>query len=138
MTRLFRTLAALAVCITFTGCPESPTGGVGNGTSHDTFTLAKVLIPTTVKQGGADEVTIKLNRDKDFKRSVTLSAENVPDKVHVAFTPATIQSSDEPKAVMKITADKDAALGDHTINVKAAPDTGSSTSIEVKIKVEKP
>lgn len=143
MTRLFLSTFTLAILLTATGCPESPTGGGNNsgGTNAnraDTFTLDKVLTPTTVKQGGADEVTIKLNRDRDFKRSVKLTAENVPDKVQVAFNPATIKPNEDAKSVMKITADKDAALGDHTITVKATPDSGNPTSIEVKIKVEKP
>jgi len=138
MKRLFLASLALVILIPLTGCPKSPTGGGGDPGKADSFTLDKVLLPTTVNQGGSDEVTIKLNRGKDFKQDVKLSADKPPDNVKVEFMPATIKASEEPKSIMKINADKNAALGEHTIVVKATPESGTSTSIDVKIKVEKP
>jgi hypothetical protein len=136
MQRLLFTSIAAALLVALTGCPQSDKGG-GTG-KESSFTFDKVLTATTIKQGGADEVTLKINRGKDFKQGVKLSAENVPDKVKVEFTPTNIKASDDPKSVMRITADKEAALAESTITVKGTPESGTPTTVDVKIKVEKP
>lgn len=138
MKQLFFGVLAAVTLVAFTGCPKSPTGGGGTAPGKDeSFTLDKVLTATSISQGGAKEVEIKLNRGKDFKQNVKLSAEKVPDKVTVTFTPNPIKPSDDPKSVMKIEAGKDAAQGESTITVKATPDKGDPTLIDVKIKVDK-
>lgn len=136
--------AAVAVCLGLTGCPTSQTGGTskpaqgGQPAKDETFTLDKMLTSVSVKQGGAEDVTIKMNRGKDFQQNVKLSVDKAPDKVKVEFTSPTIKATDEAKAVMRVTADKEAAVGEHVLNVTATPDNGAATSIEVKVKVTKP
>jgi hypothetical protein len=138
MKSFFLSGFAAAALIAISGCPASKTGGGASTSKEDKFSIDKVILPTTVKQGGADDVKIALNRGRDFKQTVKLTAEKVPDKVRVDFNPPVIKASDEPNSVIKITADKEAALGEHTIVVKGTPDTGDPTTIDVKIKVTAP
>ncbi len=78
-----------------------------------------------------------MNRGKDFKDDVALSTGDLPKGVKVEFVPATVKASDKEEAEMKITADKEAPLGESAIVVNAKPAKGAATSLNVKIKVEK-
>ncbi|MBX9678477.1 MAG: hypothetical protein K2X38_06910 [Gemmataceae bacterium] len=103
-----------------------------------TFTLSKILTDVNVSQGGANETNIDINRNDNFKQSIKLAAQKVPEKVKVEFTPATVKAGDKAVSVMKVQAEKDAPIGTHRIRVEATPDMGNPTGIDVDINVKKP
>jgi uncharacterized membrane protein len=131
MKRLF--VGALAVALLAAGgCIWSNSGGTGKA---DSFTLAGPPRTTALKQGETQTVKITVQRGTDFKQAVKLTADKPPQGVKVEFIPADVKPGDR-EAEMKITADKDAAVGEHAIVVKGAPESGSGQSVDVKVKVE--
>ncbi|MFO0863726.1 MAG: hypothetical protein U0744_03550 [Gemmataceae bacterium] len=157
MQRLFVASFAAFALVIAAGCPKSPEGGKTDKAKTDkvvtpadkaptdkanakdaTFKLYEVLTSTNVTQGGAREITIKIDRNNDFKQAIRFSAKNVPEKVKVDFSPETVKASDEARTIMKIQAEKDAAVAESPIRVEATPETGTSTAgIDVKINVKK-
>jgi uncharacterized membrane protein len=127
-------LAALAG-ILVVGCNKSPEGGE-EGTSN-TFSISAPTMSTTIKQGDKQSVKITLNRNKDFKQNVKLSAKSADEKVKPDFAKDMIAMSDPAEVVLTIDVAKDTPTGDHTIHVTGTPDGGKPTSVDVKIKVDK-
>jgi uncharacterized membrane protein len=128
-------LAALSLVLVV-GCNESPKGGNTN-VSGDTFKIDPPNTTTTIKQGETQMITIKLNRDKEFRQGVKLATKTLSDKVKAEFAKDTVAAGDPAEVAMKVTVAKDAPEGDQTINVTATPDSGKAVSSDVKIKVEK-
>ena len=131
-------LAALSLALVV-GCNESPKGsGTGTGPGEGgTFRIDPPNLPTTIKQGDRESITIKLNRDKDFKQNLKLTAKPNSDKVKATFAKDTIAGSDPAEVALAIEVAKDAPEGDHTISVTATPDKGTAVSKDVTIKVAK-
>jgi uncharacterized membrane protein len=116
------------------GC-ESPRGGGMSG--GEGF---KIGIPTfTVKiiQGETQNVNITLNRGEYFKRDVTLDIKASPG-ISVVPVHAVVKGSEKPEVSLRITAPKNADLGEYTIYVTGTPETGEATSAEFKVKVVLP
>jgi hypothetical protein len=128
----FATLGLMALV----GCNSSPPGGSGPGVSKkDTFKIEAPTMSTGLKQGDTKEVKVTISRGKEFK-----------DEVALKFEPATglsvdpgsyTMKGDEKDVTIKVSAAKDAPLGDQTVRVIGTPTAGSSTSVDVKVKVEK-
>jgi len=111
---------------------ESPKGGsVAKGES---FKIAVPTFDTKVKQGEIQAVTIKLERGESFKQDVTLQIEAAKG-ISVDPAKVTVKAGDKPDVQIKITAPKDAALGEYKVSVKGTPETGEPTSVEFKVKV---
>jgi hypothetical protein len=102
-----------------------------------TFKITKILTDVSVTQGGANEAKIDITRSNNFTQSIKLDAQKVPEKVKVEFSPATVKAGDKAQSIMKVTAEKDAPVGVHTIYVQGTPDMGSVTGIDVDINVKK-
>jgi uncharacterized membrane protein len=143
-------LCALGLALVV-GCNESAPGGktsghtggtnvagVNIGGNSDTFSISGPLMSTSIKQGEKQVLDIKMKRGKDFKRGVKLSAENVPTGVKVEFSDSDIQPNEKEDVKLTVTVDKTATLGEHTIKIVGKPETGDSTSLDVKIKVTAP
>ena len=113
------------------GCLRSTT----SEPAANTFTLQAPAGTTALKQGESKVVTLSVRRGADFKQAVKLTADKTPPGVKVEFTPPEVKP-DAKEAEMKITAEKDAALGDGKVAVKAAPESGSATTLDVPVKVE--
>jgi uncharacterized membrane protein len=124
------TLALTAVF----GC-ESPRGG---GVSRDEgFKIAVPALETEVKQGELQTVTVSLRRGESFKRDVRLEIK--PSKgISVEPTNVLVKGSDAPDVQLRITASKDANLGDYRVYVKGTPENGEPASTEFKVKVVAP
>ena len=138
MRRLFMA-AAVLIAAGLIGCNQSPPGGK---TSKDTprkatFDIKAPPLSTTIKQGDTQTVKLTLDRGKDFKEDVTLSVD-APEGLKVELDPKTVKASDSETVTAKVSAAKDAAVGDHTVKVTGKPQTGDSTSVDFKVKVEKP
>jgi hypothetical protein len=120
-----------------TGCNQSTTGGGGQAVG--TFKLKGPLTSTTVKHGETKTLEITANEDKNFKEDVALTATADPaDKgVTAEMEPKTIKASDPKKANLIVKATDKAADGEYVIHVTGKPTKGESTTVDVKIKVEK-
>jgi len=116
------------------GC-ESPRGGGMSG--GEGFKIATPTLDTMIKQGETASVTISLNRGEYFKRDVTLEIK-ASKGISVEPTRATVRGSDKPDVHLRITAAKDADLGQYKIYVKGTPETGEATSTEIIVKVVSP
>jgi hypothetical protein len=121
----------------FTGCNQSTTGG--GGQAGGTFKLKGPATSTTVQHGKTKTVEITASEDKNFKEDVALTATVEPaDKgVTADLEPKTIKASDPKKANLVIKATDKAADGEYVIHVTGKPTKGESTTVDVKVKVEK-
>ena len=125
----------LAVASLF-GCQSaSPRGG---GMAQDEG--FKIVVPTSapeVKQGEVQTVAVSLQRGELFKRDVKLEIK--PSKgISVDPTKAVIKASAKPDVQLRITAAKDAALGEYRVYVKGTPESGEPTQVEFTVKIVAP
>jgi hypothetical protein len=123
------TMAALVGCNT-----SSPRGG--GMTSADGF---HVITPheVTLQQGAVQTVNLSLDRGDLFKQDVKLSVKATPG-ISVDPSSTTIKASAGPDALIKLTAAKDAALGEYRVSVTGTPSNGESTMTEFRVKVVTP
>jgi len=129
----FLTMLALAVV---SGCQSA--GPRGGGVSKDEgFKIAVPTFETAVKQGELQTVAVSIQRGEFFKRDVKLQIK-ASKGIAVDPTNVMIKASDKPDLQLKVTASKDAALGDYRVYVTGTPDTGQPTSAEFKVKVVAP
>ena len=129
----FVTTLALAVV---SGCQSA--GPRGGGVSRDEgFKIAVPTFETAVKQGELQTVSVSIQRGKYFKRDVRLEIK-ASKGIGVDPTNITVKASDKPDVQVRVTASKEAALGDYRVYVKGTPDTGEPTSAEFKVKVVAP
>ena len=126
-------VAALALAVVI-GC-ESPRGGGMSG--GEGFTVGTPTFTTKIKQGETESVTLTINRGKFFKRDVTLEL-TASKGISVEPTHAMVRASEKPDVHFRVTAAKDAALGEYKVYVKATPESGEATSTEVTVKVVAP
>lgn len=125
-------LSLAAIALLFVGgCGQSPTGGAPG----KEFRVNGPSTATTVKQDTTQTVELSLSRGNDFKQNVTLTAD-APTGLTAKLKPSAVKASDDGKFSLEITAAKTAAVGEHTITVTATPETGSKTTLPVKVKVE--
>jgi uncharacterized membrane protein len=122
----------------FVGCNTSERGGKkdDNTKGSETFRLKGPATATTIKQGDKQTIKLTVDRGRNFKKDVMLKAEP-PKDLKVNMEPATVKASDPETATMSISADRDAAVGEHTIKVIANPAEGNAVNIDVKVNVEK-
>jgi hypothetical protein len=137
---------AVVALIGLTGCNQSTPGGPGatkadRGPSltqgENTFDLVPPRLETDIKQGETKTVTIGISRGKNFGQDVKLDFGKAPQGVKI--TPkATELKASEKEMPVTIEAEKDAALGEHTITVTGTPAAeGSKATATFKIQVEK-
>lgn len=134
MRTMLMIVMMLGLTVVF-GCQTSPQGG---GMSRDEgFKIAVPTFTTELKQGEIQTVTVSLHRGQYFKRDVTLDIR--PSKgITVEPTSALVKGSDNPELQLRITAARDANLGEYRIYVQGTPETGESTSVDFKVKVVAP
>ena len=133
MASAFVTMLALAVV---SGCQSA--GPRGGGVSRDEgFKIAVPTFETTVKQGELQTVAVSIQRGEYFKRDVRLQIK-ASKGIGVDPTNIMVKASDKPDLQLKVSASKDAALGEYRVYVTGTPDTGQPTSAEFKVKVVAP
>ncbi len=125
-------LAAAACNSSSPGGPGASGGSAAN--TPTTFKLTGPTLSTTVKQGETDTVKLSISRGKDFKQSVAISTD-APKGLTVKLNSSKVAASDPEDFTFTVSADKDAPLGEQTIKVTGKPETGESTSVDVKINV---
>jgi len=145
MKAIYTGICALLL-VGLVGCSGSGTPG-GNtsgkdkastplvGNADETFTLDPPNLATTLKQGEAKQITIGINRGKNFSEDVALHFDNVPKGV--TFDPASpaIKAS-EKEAKVTVKADDKAAIGDFTIKVTGKPAKGTEAAHDLKVTVK--
>jgi uncharacterized membrane protein len=129
MSRIL-TVAFLAAAA-LVGCQKSEPGG---GAGNETF---KVVVPAMVgdvKQGEIQTVRISVERGAGFKLGVKLDVK-APTGLQVDPDSTTVKAAVIFNWQLKITAAKDAPLGEQKIMVKGTPDKGESAEVEFKVTV---
>ena len=101
------------------------------------FKIVTPTFDTKIKQGETESVKIALNRGDFFKRDVTLEVK-ASKGISVEPTQAVVKASEKPDVNLRVTAAKDAALGEYKIFIKGTPATGEATSTEITVKVVTP
>jgi uncharacterized membrane protein len=116
---------------------DSPKGG--SVAKDKGFKIDVPTFDTKIKQGETQNVTLSLQRDESFKQDVKLEIK-LSKGEGITFDPAkvTVKASDKPDVQIKITAPKDAALGEYKVSVTGTPTTGEPTSVEFNVKVIAP
>lgn len=111
--------------------------GVGVTTPESAFRLDVPNLETNIKQGEKKTITIGISRGKNFDQDVSLGFSEPPKGVKI--TPASGHLKAGAKDVqVSIEADKDAALGKHTVMVTGTPKTGDKATTQFQIEVVKP
>jgi hypothetical protein len=131
-----RTITAAMACIILLGCASSSPRGGGEAKGEG----FKVVVPTSdvlVKQGETRSVTVSVQRDDYFKRDVDL---DIKPTTGIAVEPASalVRASDKPDVQVRVSASRDAALGEYRVYVKGTPESGAATSVEFRVKVVAP
>jgi hypothetical protein len=135
-----------AVLVTLSGCNEGTPGGAGVtnpgrtpptvGQAENTFKLNVPFLATTLKQGESKDLTIGIDRGKNFEGDVSLVFDDPPKGVTINSAKPVIQHGDtEAKVTLK--ASSDAALGDFSVKVKGHPSKGPDATSELRISVVK-
>ncbi len=130
--RLICGSVALGLVIAVAGCRNASKPG-GGTERRDQFTLKAPMTSTTVQQGETQTINLTFDRGKDFNQTIKLSAAP-PKGIDAEISPASLTAT-EKEIHLKVTAHKDAPVGDETIRVTATPDSGKATYVDVKVKV---
>jgi uncharacterized membrane protein len=113
------------------GCQKS---GRGGGAGDETFKVVVPAVGADIKQGEIQTVRVSVERGAGFKQEVKLELK-APDGLQVDPSSAKVKPGDKGDVQLKITAAKDAPLGEQKILVKGTPEKGEATEIEFKITV---
>jgi uncharacterized membrane protein len=146
----YAALLMICVCLTLQlGCQNrSSPGGPGAsgsnsgsnnplaGTADNTFKITTPPTSTSLAQGEKKDVTIGISRGKNFDQDVKLVVSGAPEGVKLDPSTTTLKAGSSESHVA-VEASKGAALGEHTITVKATPtregpDTSTTFTINVK------
>lgn len=133
MKTTFVTMMVLALA-TLVGCGSPQGGGIS---ADEGFKIDKPFFTVQIKQGETESVKVTLNRGKYFKQDVALEIK-ASKGISVEPTTKLVRGNEKPDVSLRITAAKDADLGEYMIFVKATPETGESTETEIAVKVVAP
>jgi len=125
-------VGVLIAAAALTGCKTKSEEGGGAG--NDTFRIVVPATATEVKQGELQTVRVTLERGEGFKQRVKLEMK-APAGLQVEPKDATVQPGDKGDLQLKVSAAKDAPIGEHKIMVKGTPDRGEPTETEFNITV---
>jgi len=106
------------------------------GQGEGTFKLSVPMTSTSLKQGEVKEVTIGIDKGKNFSEDVELTFTGQPNGVSFEPAKATLKAS-EKEVKVKVKAAEMAAEGKHTITVTGKPSKGAEAASKFDITVEK-
>ncbi len=132
MIKSLSSVLVVAVALIFTGCEKS--SEKGGGPAKDTFRIIVPAMASDVNQGELVTVRVTLERTAAFKQRVKLEVKALAG-IQIEPATTTVEPGDPGDFQLKITAAKDAAIGEHKIFVKGTPDQGEPTQTEFKINV---
>ncbi|MCX5682722.1 MAG: hypothetical protein NT049_03455 [Planctomycetota bacterium] len=128
-TALF--VVALIATAVFVGCNKSEPGGRAG---DDTFKVVAPALSASVNQGEVQTVRVSVERGAGFKQAVKLEVK-APAGLQVDPDSTTVKPGDKGDVQLKITAAKDAPLGEQKIMLKGTPDKGEPAEVEFKVTV---
>jgi uncharacterized membrane protein len=130
---MYKTLvvAVVIAAAALVGCNKSEPGG---GAGNDTFKVVAPALGTSVKQGEFQSVKVSIERGEGFKQAVKLEFKSSTG-VTVDPDSTTVKPGEKGEVQLKITAAKDAPLGESKILVKGTPDKGEAAETEFKVTV---
>jgi uncharacterized membrane protein len=113
------------------GCKKSEEGGrAGN----DTFKVVVPVMNVDVKQGEVQTARVSVERGAGFKQGVKLEVK-APTGLQVDPDSTMVKPGDKADVQLKITAAKDAPLGESKIRVKGTPDKGEPAETDFTVTV---
>ena len=121
----------LIAMMALVGCQKSEPGGRGGA---DTFKVVVPAMSADVEQDEVQTVRVSLERGAEFKQAVKLEVK-APTGLAVDPDSTTVKPGDKGDVQLKITAAKDAPLGEQKIMVKGTPDKGEPAEVEFKVTV---
>jgi uncharacterized membrane protein len=124
-------VAGLIATVALVGCTKSEPGG---GAGNDTFKVVVPAMGTSVKQGEFQAVKVSIERGDGFKQAVKLEFKSSTG-ISVDPDGTTVKPGDKGEVQLKVSAAKDAPLGESKILVKATPDKGEAATTEFTVKV---
>lgn len=125
------TSLALAACA---GCMSRKGGGMAGGAGF------RIVVPTlgaTVKQGETQTYNVSLHRGDYFKQDVRLQVK-ASEGISVEPNDVLIKASDKTTVHLRITAPRNAPLGDYKIYLTGTPEKGEPTSTDFTVRVTAP
>lgn len=149
MKKWYTGLLSVAV-LAMVGCQDkSTTGGPGAtggsnrdkpmvGQADNTFKLDAPNLKTDIKQGETKSVSLGISRGTNFDQDVALEFGQLPKGIKVNPANPAIKAGDK-NVQLNIEAAKDAAVGEHNIQVTGkGAKGGPPATTSFKIEVEKP
>jgi uncharacterized membrane protein len=130
------TIVMMLVLATMCGCQSSSSSG-GSVLKGKGFKIAAPTFATEIKQGEAQSVVVSLERGDYFKKDVKLEIEAAKG-ISVDPSSVIIKASDKPDVQLRISAGRNAAIGEYRVSVRGIPKTGESTSTVFTVKVVSP
>jgi len=92
---------------------------------------------TTIKQG--ETKTVKITMDAEPKHLVPVKLHvDAPKGLQTELTSDSLKAADGADTQLRITADKNASIGDHVIRVTGKTDAATVMPVDVKVKVVAP
>lgn len=135
-----RTLVLLT-CALLAGCSQGTPGGPGAadnkpviGNAENSFTLSVPVLASAVQQGRSTEVTIGIERGKNFQDDVALNFADLPQGTSIEPADPVIKHSEKDVKVT-FSATDDAAIGDYTLKLTGHPTKGADAQVDFKLKV---
>ena len=143
---LRRTLGALVVALVVGGIVlAEETRGTISKVEDGSITIRTFTFTKDKDKGfKSEDKTFKVSKDVKVVRTGGKDKEDVkltfeaPKGIKVEPNPLTVKASDKEEASVKVTVDKEAALGEHEIKVTGTPAKGKETSVSFKVEVVKP
>jgi len=144
MKRICAGLCGLLL-VSLVGCSGGGTSGGqttaakdGNimGQGEGTFKLNVPATSTSLKQGETKDVTISIDKGKNFSEDVDLTFTGQPQGVSFEPAKATLKAS-EKEVHVKVKAADMAAEGKHTITVTGKPAKGAEAVNKFDINIDK-
>ncbi len=133
-----RTLTAACVglfALASAACNRSPEGGTPN--TDNSFRLSTAPGDTNIKPGEERTIVINVNRDSAFTQAVTLKTDSQSPKIEARIDKAKAEAGDK-QVTLTVKAAADAPKGPHIIKVIGTPQTGATTSFDVRVEVVNP
>jgi uncharacterized membrane protein len=130
------TIVMTLVLATMCGCQSSSSSG-GSVLKGKGFKIAVPTLDVKLQQGEVQNVTVSLERGDYFKKDVKLEIEAAKG-ISVDPSSVIIKASDKPDVQLRISAGRNAAIGEYRVSVRGIPKTGESTSTVFTVKVVSP
>jgi uncharacterized membrane protein len=130
--------------IRVTGTPDAGTATsldvkvkVTEGSDNTRLALKGPSQTTTIKQGETETIKVSFEPRDKYLADVKVTVD-APKGITAEVSPSITKAADKGEATIRVTADKQATLGEHTIHVSGTADAATVNPVDVRIKVVAP